>query len=76
MSALLELLQSCGTVSTDELAEKLSLSPASIEARLDYCVRLGYLRKTVFSAAGGGCRGCGRKEGLSRPVVFWELVKR
>lgn len=81
MDSLLDLLRSLGTVSTPELAKMMSSSPEMIEARLDYYVRSGYVRKTVFDAADCAsgcdkCRGCVGKRHLSRPVVFWEVIKK
>lgn len=81
MDSLLELIRNRGTISTPELAELMSSSPEMIEARLEFYARSGYLRKTVFAAAGCAsgcdhCGGCGGNRRLSHPIVFWEVIKR
>lgn len=81
MESLLETLRSCGTISTPELVRRTSLSTEMIEARLEYYVRFGYVKKTVFDAADCACgcdkcRGCAGGGRISRPIVFWEVVQR
>lgn len=50
MKALLKIVSEGGLHSTDELAQRLSVPLALLEAMMEDLARLGYLR-----AAGGGC---------------------
>lgn len=77
--SLLELLDTSGVRSTEQLAAELGTTAEIVQAKLECYARLGYVKKTVMSADCGGnckkCRGCSGIKNSAASVVYWERLK-
>ncbi len=77
MMRLLSLLDDKELRTTAQLAERLDSTPELVEAMLERCEMLGYVKKTVMSSSCGSecskCKGCkGFKSGSE--ICFWEKL--
>lgn len=77
MDELLSLMLDSEQISMTELAEKLHMSVALINARLERYEQLGYVKRVVEKSQGGcsgtcgSCKGCGTHKLEFKPSVYW-----
>ena len=76
LERLLKLVAEGGVHSYEELASRLSISPAMLEAMLEDLVRLGYL-SPISERCGGNCAGCSIGScSVTGPGRLWSLTNK
>ena len=77
MDELLSIMLDSEQITMPELAEKLHMSVALINARLERYEQLGYVKRVVEKSQGGcsgtcgSCKGCGTHKLEFKPSVYW-----
>ncbi|MCM1578558.1 MAG: FeoC-like transcriptional regulator [Ruminococcus sp.] len=78
---LMDIIESGGSCSVGELAERLKTSPEMIEAKLERYEQLGIVKKSFFTGGcGGKCKNCGKSKTCGKNpggavMSYWEKVK-
>ncbi len=63
LSALLALLEDGNTYSQDDLALRLGINTDTVNAKIEYLARTGYLKRVSMGEGcqSGSCKNCGMK---------------